>query len=275
MLQKVLMKDVIEGLSTDLYATTLYGLFYAQQRNADDVVQLFLNQILGLVRIAAGPTHPIFLFTKNLKRVRMTSELVERLLQANMDVSTFNADYGPMFMASWAFDMRCEILGERCPLQEAERVYASLMRSPELQQISGRWLRQSVSASMADVYLKQGRYAKAVATVDDAVDDWSEWVQKGWVMTTPRTAPLTVTGIIMRLTILAQAQAGLGKHEATDRLFRLAIFVGEQTCAPERAIKIRAQKAYAAYLVGQGRVGDSEAVELQVDEALRIFMLKK
>jgi hypothetical protein len=126
---------------------------------------------------------------------------------------------------------------------------------------------------LSTVYMAHEKFAEAESLLSNAASDYSEWIERGWKSTLPRTAPLSVIGMVWRITLLAQAKAGLQEHDASDRFFQLSIQAAKSLLPADHPSVVRAQKAYSMYLVGQRRSQDAEVIEQQIDEALSMYML--
>ena len=215
--------------------------------------------------------HPLAVVARNLLILGITPELVDRLAEAELKLwSSRQPRCSKSQIESLLFQSKCDCLSTSFALQEAERTYRYLTRPYRTADHDERLQRQMNSAMMAEVYLAHHKFVDAACVLSDAPDQLAEWVENGWM---PTTAPLSMTGIIWRLFLLAQALAGQGKHESADAEFRSSISAGSKYYPPDYPILIRAQKAYVAYLDSQNRKGEAQEIKRVVDSGLQLYML--
>ena len=254
-----------------IFCTFVNAIIYAHKRNAQDVTRLFLQQLTGLAIVAGGTTHPLVLLAKDWLSCGVTPELAIGLNRACF-ITTFDDSYLDFLM----FMFKCEVLEADYSLQEACYTYRQLTSALDFSKDDDREKFQTLNAYMARLYLWNHQYAEALELVSDAPDDLAIWIETaGWENNSARIAHISITMLVLRLTCLAQALAGLGKDDSADAIFRSCMFATQRLNNPQHhtTVKIEAQRAYSAYLLGRGTRGDAEVIERAIDMQLQDYVL--
>ena len=190
-------------------------------------------------------------------------------------LTTLDNSYFDMVM----FSISCEVLGSEYSVQEAYHTCQRLVDIVPSPGYGSRELLQGLSAYMARIYLWNNHFVEAANLVCDGPDDLAEWIEEGWRATAPRTAPISVTHLVGRLTCLAEALAGQGKDESADAMFQLSVFAEQRRHKSEQehyaAEMVDVQPAYSVFLRSRGQDGDAEVVECEIDSMLKKYMLKQ
>jgi hypothetical protein len=143
--QQAITQNTIQGLDT-FFPSFLAGILYAAKRGATDVVKLFLRQVSGLVAVAAGTIHPVYVATKNLQALDITAELMYELATADNEEMR-NLD--PLTKECYQFEEKCEFLGDKWSLQEAQSTFDRIAYH-HTQGKEGRYMGQFNTGGMAE-----------------------------------------------------------------------------------------------------------------------------
>ncbi|KAK5059813.1 hypothetical protein LTR84_009696 [Exophiala bonariae] len=274
LLQDYLTSSALDNV-TGFFDSFVPALLYAQFHKAHDVVELFLKQIRGLASISRGPMHPISAIARNLLASDITPDLVQRLML--IEVRQYYSDQPGIehFIHGMLFEWKCCDLGQSYPIQEAEYTYQYLNDHAVINndRPNPRFDGQFINMSMALLYLGHSKFIEAAAVLSDVPGQFAEWIERGYIFTTPPTAPLSMTGIVCSLTYLARALAGQNLHESAEAMFRMAIFAGQNHFEPDHPVSIEAMKAAADYFFSQSQKRDAGEMQEAIDARLKSYML--
>ena len=199
---------------------------------------MYLQQLGNLAVIHGGARHPMGLLVEDWLKFGLTPELMLGIIRAqtnaqvDFDLVPDHLIYEARPVDAMEFQMSCEFLGTRYSIQEAEYVFFRCRVDAEswnqkflrrYNNFENRYKYQFDSLEMARFYLLHRKHVDAAAMLSDAPDHLAEWIEKGYEATNPRTAPLSIMGVIWHLAALGETYAGLQQYESADAMFQAAI----------------------------------------------------
>ena len=209
--------------ASDLIWTVFTALSYAQARHPDDIVKLFLKQLGTLTIVYGGSAHPLAIMVKHLLAAGFDMQVASMIQNIANQAVFSDSGLSQGFrleeheMNYHSVSSKLEISGGSYSLQQAEFDYAKTVAH-----LPSRYTIQFFSLGMARLHLEHGKFVEAANLLSDAPDELVEWIERGYragITGTPgelRTAPISMMAISWRLSALAQAFAGQGKHGAAD-----------------------------------------------------------
>ena len=257
--------------ATNVCVTMLHALCYARSREAHDIADLFLKQMGAIAVVIGGPAHPVAIMMKQLLVTDLTMDLLQRFNHVCFVASTVSEASTKVYKRNYhSFALKYDIFDRSSySIEKAEYDYQKLLSGDS----KTRYDIQFLSLSMARVYFEHGRFDEAADAVSDAPDQLVEWIERGWQSTTPRTAPLSMMGIAWRLSALAQATAGQGRHEIADAMFVLSISTARLYLEAGNPTLVQVQQAYSSYLMSRDRRAEAAEVDHMIDLTLKMYML--
>lgn len=269
--------DWIVSLADSTICNSLFILMLRTRNdeNMSRFFRVFIDHFEKLAVLRLGSSHPQSLLAQCLRLLPADANTYDVISQARLTElsKTYGSEHSEVFREE--MDILASYLGAfgiNCDMAACELKYEAICKKGAVVDPKWRYSQQYLSIKMAQVFIAQQRYEKAERLVSDAFDHLLEYARERWMPDYHNLAPLSITMIIWRLWILAQALAGQNNHERADSAFRAAIFVSSFYFQPvEDPVVTEALEKYALYLRAQKRVKDAEAIEKRLDEILNPF----